>query len=181
MSFEDAFKHVVGVEGGYSNNPKDPGGETMYGITKRVAVANGYRDEMSKMPLSVAKAIYKKHYWDINKLDEVDFVLPDVALEMFDTGVNVGVAVAATMLQRSLNVLNRGQSDYADIKADGVIGPMTMHSLQGFLKVRPKGGKVLLGMLNALQGARYIELCEKNEKLEDFVFGWFANRVVGGI
>ena len=178
MSFADSFKRTVVVEGGYANNPKDPGGETMYGITKRVAVANGYRDEMRLMPLSVAQTIYKKQYWDVNRLDDVDDLSPELAHEMFDTGVNCGVAVAGKFLQRSLNVLNRQQKDYADITADGVVGPVTIHALKGLFSHRAYGARVLLAMLNALQGAYYVEISEKNQNLEEFIFGWFRNRVI---
>jgi len=177
MCFTDSFKRAVGIEGGYSNNPNDPGGETMYGITKRVALANGYKDEMSLMPLSVAQTIYKRQYWDINRLDEVGSLSPELAYEMFDTGINCGVAVAATFLQRCLNVLNRQQADYADILADGVMGSVTIFSLKGYLRSRAGGGKVLLSMMNSLQGARYVSISEQNQKLETFVYGWFANRV----
>ena len=178
MSFNDSFKRTVGIEGGYANNPKDPGGETMYGITKRVAMANGYRDEMRLMPLSVAQTIYKKQYWDVNRLDDVDVLSAELAHELFDTGVNCGVSVAGKFLQRTLNVLNREQKDYADINADSVVGPITIYALKGYLAHRPNGVKVLLTMLNALQGNHYIEISEKNQKLEEFVYGWFANRVI---
>ena len=63
-SFDRAFDLLIGNEGGYVNNPKDPGGETNWGITKTVAVANGYTGDMRTMPKETAKCIYKKMYWN---------------------------------------------------------------------------------------------------------------------
>ena len=176
--FDDAFAKVVGIEGAYSNNPNDSGGETMYGITLQVARAFGYKDEMKYLPLSVAKVIYKKRYWDVLKLDDICKVSPSLAHELFDTGVNCGTGLAATFLQRALNVLNRQQKDYADITVDGSVGPVSLYALDGLVKSRGENGvKVLLTMLNCLQGYHYISLAEKREKDEAFLYGWVANRV----
>ena len=178
MSFDKAFEKVVGIEGKYSNDPNDSGGETMYGITVQVARANGYMGAMKEMPLSTAKHIYKRQYWDVLRFDEIDPVSPAIADELFDTGVNCGVAVAATFLQRTLNVLNRQQADFPDLKVDGVLGPVSTMTLRTYLAKRAKDGeKVVLRALNSLQGARYIELAERREKDETFVNGWLINRV----
>lgn len=178
MAFEQSFVKVIGVEGRYSNNPNDSGGETMYGITKKIAVANGYTHPMKDMPLSVAKVIYKKQYWDINRLDEVHALSPRIAHELFDTGVNMGTATAASFLQRWLNALNRGESDFGDIEVDGQVGPITLYALKVFLMFRGDLGEVvLLRGLNSSQGSRYLELAENRKKDETFLFGWVANRV----
>lgn len=178
MSFDKAFERTVGVEGGYSNNPKDTGGETMYGITKKVALANGYYSAMKDMPIKTAKNIYKTQYWDINRLDQIEAIAPGVGEEMFDTGVNMGVAVAAKMLQRALNVLNREGKDFSDIEADGVIGPMTIACLQEFITRRKDNGvAVVLALLNAQQGVRYMEIAERNPSQEEFMYGWVLHRV----
>ena len=62
--FDDAFEIIVGSEGGYSNDPNDPGGATRFGITEAVARANGYEGDMKDLPLDKAKSIYKAKYWD---------------------------------------------------------------------------------------------------------------------
>ena len=59
-SFDDAFDALIGNEGGYSNNPKDPGGETMWGITARVARAAGYTGPMRDLPRDTAKAPFRR-------------------------------------------------------------------------------------------------------------------------
>jgi lysozyme family protein len=69
--------------------------------------------------------------------------------------------------------------DYPDIKVDGDIGPETLQSLQAYLLFRRgEGVNVLLKALNCLQGAFYIELAEKREKDEAFVYGWIRTRIV---
>jgi lysozyme family protein len=180
MAFDESFGNVVGIEGRYSDNPADSGGPTMYGITLRVARANGYQGEMKLMPLSAAKAIYRTIYWDRLKLDMVSNIAgARVADELFDTGVNQGPVAAATYLQRSLNVLNQTAVLYADIPVDGDIGNLTIEALRSLFRRRgQEGATVLLRMLNALQGTSYIELAERRAKDEIFVYGWFKNRVV---
>lgn len=181
MSFEQAFQHTVGIEGSFSDHPKDRGGPTMYGITEHVARANGYNGPMNEMPLSVAQIIYKHQYWNILRLDDIDALSAKIAAELFDTGVNMSVGVAGKFLQRALNVFNQEGRDYPDLEVDGVVGPVTVADLKAFLTKRGKAGElVMLSALNALQGARYIEIAEKNPSQEAFEFGWFANRVTIG-
>lgn len=171
--FDEAFEYTVGLEGGYSDRPNDRGGKTQFGITERVARSFGYEGEMRKLPLETAKAIYRKNYWNLMLCDYIAEVSPDVAREIFDTGVNAGIGTAGLILQRSLNVLNRGGSYYPDLLPDGLIGRKTIHSLQAFVKLRgPEGIKRLMRLLNAMQGARYVEICEYNGSQEDFMYGW---------
>jgi lysozyme family protein len=90
----------------------------------------------------------------------------------------MGIRTAATFLQRALNVLNRQQTDSADLAVDGVVGQKVMRALSAFLEKRDKQGEtVLLKALNSLQGARYIELAESRPANENFVYGWLKNRV----
>lgn len=169
---------IIEREGGYSNNPNDAGGETMYGITKDVARKNGWRGEMKDLPLAVAYKIYSDKYWDALNLDGIEKLSLPIAVEIADTGVNMGVATAAKFLQRSLNVFNSQGKDYPDIKVDGQIGGATISALNKFLLKRgAKGEQTLLKALNALQGAGYISIAEYNPKNETFTFGWFVNRI----
>ncbi len=177
--FERAVAHTLGIEGGYSDHPSDRGGKTNWGVTEAVAREHGYRGPMKAMPKSIALDIYRKAYWDKTGLDWIAAVDADVALEVFDTGVNMGVGIAMRMLQRVLNALNRGGRDYPDIAVDGVAGPLTGAVLRAVCRLRgDKGRAVVLLYLNALQGARYIELAEAREANEDFMFGWAKRAVV---
>lgn len=177
-AFAEAFENVIGIEGGYTDDPKDSGGATRYGITERVARAHGYVGDMRNLPLGTAQAIYRAQYWDLLRLDEIARFSRRIAHELFDTAVNMGVGVAGGFLQRSLNAFNRNAADYPDVTVDNVIGPMTVSALRRLLAIRGGDGEtVILRALNSLQGARYIELAESRPKDESFAYGWMLRRV----
>lgn len=178
-TFETALRMLLGIEGGFADDPADSGGATRHGITEAVARAHGYTGPMRALPLDTAGRIYRTQYWELMRLDDIAALSTRVAVELFDTGVNAGVAVAAKFLQRSLNALNRLERDYPDVTVDGVLGPMTVSALRTYLSVRAVDGEtVLLRALNSLQGVRYIELAERRRKDERFLFGWLRQRVV---
>jgi hypothetical protein len=148
------IEELIEREGGYVNHPADKGGPTRFGITEAVARAHGYSGPMALLPRDEAAAIYRRLYWLRPRFDEIAKRAPQVAVELFDTGANMGPAVATTFLQRALTALNRNGSDYPDLVPDGRTGPLTLAALDGFLAVRgKKGGEtVLLRALEALQG-----------------------------
>lgn len=113
-NFDKAFIELLGHEGGYSNNPADPGGETNWGVTVAVARENGYIGSMKDMDQSVAKAIYAKKYW-LPTFDDLPY---PVAFQVFDAAVNSGVGQAVRWLQRAVGVAD-----------DGKIGPVTMKAV----------------------------------------------------
>ena len=117
---------------------------------------------MRQLPREDATAIYRRLYWLRPRFDEVAKRSPPLAAELFDTGVNMGPAVAATFLQRALTALNRNAGDYPDLVPDGRIGDVTLRALNSFMKIRARGGEtVLLRALEALQGERYLRLAER--------------------
>lgn len=178
MNIDQLIDDVIAREGGYSDHPNDRGGATNFGITQRVAREHGYHGAMRDLPRAVAERIYRAIYWEQPRFDHVAERAPTVAAELFDTGVNMGPMTATMFLQRALNVLNRARRDYPDIARDGRIGPATLGALDRFLDLRgPRGEAVLVSALNALQGARYIELAERRPANESFLYGWFANRI----
>ena len=166
-------------EGGYVNHALDRGGPTCFGVTEAVARANGYRGAMRQLPREDAAAIYRRLYWLRPRLDEIEKRSARVAAELFDTGVNMGPAVAVTFLQRALTALNRSATDYPDLVPDGRIGPATLAAFDAFLKIRskPAGETVLIRALEALQGERYLRLAERRPANEAFLYGWLANRM----
>jgi lysozyme family protein len=109
-AFDVVFANTLAIEQGYSNNPADPGGATMWGITERVARANGYMGDMRQLPQATASAIAKKVYWDPYLLDQMPVV---VGFQVFDIVYNGGQAVK--WLQQALAVT-----------ADGVVGAQTV-------------------------------------------------------
>lgn len=115
-NFEHSLDMILEHEGGYVNHPRDPGGMTNLGVTKRVYEKwldrKVSEQDMRDLTVSEAAPIYKAWYWDRLKCDSmrsgVDFCV-------FDLGVNGGVGRAARMLQRSVGA-----------KPDGAIGPKTL-------------------------------------------------------
>lgn len=180
MNVDQYLKELIDREGGYVNNPADRGGPTKYGITEAVARANGYKGNMRDLSLDFAVSVYKKRYWIEPRFDQVNAIASAVAEELLDTGVNCGVAFARPLLQRALNLLNnQGKGGWPDIAVDGIYGPATLNALKTYLAKRGKEGeRVLLRVLNIMQGQRYIEICERNPSQEQFFFGWISNRVL---
>lgn len=116
MNFNQAFDILLRHEGGFSDHPADPGGQTRYGITEAVAREAGYRGDMRELPLDIAKRIYRNRYWDAVRADE----LPEtVRYAVFDAAVNSGPRQAIRWLQRA-----------AGAKDDGIIGPKTLAAVR---------------------------------------------------
>jgi lysozyme family protein len=170
---------LIDREGGYVDNPADKGGPTCFGITQTVARAQGYRGPMRQLPREEAAAIYKRLYWLRPSFNEIAKRSERIARELFDTGVNMGPAVAVTFLQRALTALNRNGGDYPDLVPDGRIGPQTLAALDAFLALRGKSGgeTVLLRAIEALQGERYLRLAERRPANEAFLYSWLATRI----
>jgi lysozyme family protein len=153
-NFDDAFVALIGNEGGYSNNPADPGGETMWGITARIAHGWGYTGDMKDLPLDTAKAIAKKFYWDPYQCDQFD---PRVGFQVFDAAYNGGKP--AQWLQQA-----------AGVTADGVIGAITTAAVRGADPLK------IVILFNASRLLYYTSL----GTFETFGKGW-ANRIAGNL
>ena len=108
-SFDFCVEVILEHEGGYVNDPNDPGGETIYGISRR-SHPEAWRDGTPTR--EQAKEIYLAHYWNPIKGDKLS---PPVALCVFDAAVNQGVGWASKALQRA-----------AGVAEDGIIGPATI-------------------------------------------------------
>lgn len=155
-NFDQAFDRLMGHEGGYVNHPDDPGGETMWGITARVARANGYAASMRNLPRDTAKHIAKKAYWDRAQCDK----LPDaVAWQVMDAAYNHGIGNAVRMLQRAV-----GAAD------DGQFGPMSLKAVQA------------MNVTDILMrfNAERLEFYTKLGTWDSFGKGW-ARRIVGNL
>jgi lysozyme family protein len=179
--FKTAYKITMAHEGGWSNHVNDTGGETWKGIARKKhpdwpgwqlvdrAKTGNFPANLASYPnlQTLVEMFYKVKFWDYLKLDLVNN--QKIANELFDTAVNMGQGVAALFLQRSLNVSNRNGKDYAELQVDGNIGPVTISTLNN----HPRQEQVLK-LLNTLQGAKYIGICEANPSQEIFLNSWLS-------
>ena len=163
------------MEGGYVNDPRDPGGETNYGITKQVAVANGYYGPMKEMPKDFAWSVYYDQYLGKPGYDKVLAYSPAVAEELVDTAVNTGVSRSSLWFQKALNSLNRGGKDYPSITTDGKVGSSTIKAYASLEKVRGKAKacEMVIKLVDAQQANHYMSLT----KMSDFTPGWVQHRI----
>ena len=149
-NFEEIIEQVLEHEGGYVNDPKDLGGETKYGITKRF-----YPDvDIKNLTIEQATEIYKKDYWDKNKVESLPQNLWHI---YFDMCVNMGKRTAVKVLQRA--AVNKGKN----IEVDGGLGPMTIGALKG----------VELDRVRAFRVKYYVDLITARPEQEKFYLGWF--------
>ena len=166
---------VLLAEAGYVNHPSDPGGETNYGITKQVAVANGYYGPMKDMPKDFAWSVYYDQYLGKPGYDKVLAYSPAVAEELVDTAVNTGVSRSSLWFQKALNSLNRGGKDYPSITEDGKVGSSTIKAYASLEKVRGKvkACEMVIKLVDAQQANHYMSLT----KMSDFAPGWVQHRI----
>lgn len=187
MTPADIISAILRAEGEqFTNDPRDSGGPTKWGVTQAALSAYLGRpasiDEVRNLTEAGARKVYLQKFYLGPRLDLLMPISPAVTAEVMDTGVNTGVVRAVTMLQRLLNGLNAGGTLWPDIAADGQCGPGTASALKAFLARRgTEGERVLLVGLNALQGAFYVELAERREKDEAFLYGWLRERVAAQV
>lgn len=122
-NFDAALKIILKHEGGFVNHPRDPGGITNLGVTKRTYEAwigeLVSEDTMRSLTPEMVAPIYKVNYWDAVKGDQLPTGLD---LCLFDFGVNAGPRRAAKKLQ---GIIGAG--------VDGAIGPNTLGKLQAYI------------------------------------------------
>ena len=130
--FDRAFDIVVREEGGYVNDPNDPGGETNFGISKRQYPAV----DIKNLTPELAKAIYSKDYWTPASCDQLPWPL---SLYVFDSAVNQGVAPACKMLQRALDTVQDGIIGRTSVRLAAASRPWHWHRFMSYRVMRYQG------------------------------------------
>jgi lysozyme family protein len=172
MARELAFvDEIIHIEGGYVNDPDDNGRETKWGITIGTARKHGYTGAMKDLTKEQAKQIYVKEYYFGYGVDKI--TNDHIAFELFDTAVNMGPQTSILFLQQAWNMLNFEQNLGADLKEDGVLGPMTIQ----FVNKYPYPQRLHMAQ-NAIQMHAYVEIVRKKRSQRKFFFGWIHHRVV---
>ncbi len=172
--FLEAAEEIKEIEGDYVDHPSDPGGQTRWGITKRLARSYNYDGPMKDLSWEKAKEIYHKEYWARNNYHKLKN--SKIAKEVFEQAVNLptinykerNVLKANVHLQKAYNLASRKK----EITVDGLIGPQTLKAINSCNRVVP-----LFNLLNGMQARHYLEIVEKNDKLKDFIVGWFNKRI----
>ncbi len=156
-SLTAAVDLILSHEGGYVEDPRDPGGCTNLGITLATYRAfihpRGSCSDLKHLTANQAASIYQRHYWDAVRGDDLPAGL-DVCV--VDMAVNAGVSMAAKLLQRLLGV-----------PADGVIGAVTLAALDGH---------DVVGLCHRYSVAR-IAFYQSLPTFKTFGKGW-SNRVI---
>ena len=153
--FDEAFELVLKFEGGYVNDPNDPGGETKYGISKKAYPGI----DIKCLAIDQAKEIYRRDFWYPARCERIAKFSPALAILHFDTAVNAGLRNAAKILQRAIN--RHG----FNIKVDGIIGQITLSHLKACNQ------KTLIRDYALERIAHYTRIT-KNKNLRKFLRGW---------
>lgn len=166
---------VFAMEGGYVNDPKDPGGETNHGITVAVARQAGYTGSMKEMPQETAANIYVTNYINKPGYGDVITLSPAVGQKLVDAGVNTGTDRSSRWFQTALNSLNRGGKDYPQINVDGKIGAGTVSAYANLQRIRGKvkACELTLKLMDAQQATHYMGLTN----LKTYTVGWVDHRI----
>ncbi|MDR2766006.1 MAG: N-acetylmuramidase [Holosporaceae bacterium] len=152
-NFDEAFEETMEFEGGYVNDPDDPGGETKYGISKRSYPLL----DIKNLTRGRAKKILYLDFWIKGRCDEIAQHSSCVAKKMFDVYVNLGLPNGTRVLQRAL----RANDVY--VEDDGIFGPKTMEAMK-------KESFRLLPTIRSEMAGHYRSLPEKLK--EKYLAGW---------
>jgi len=154
-AFDKQIVETLAFEGGYGNDPVDPGGETNFGISKAA-----YPDvDIRGLTREEAIAIYKRDYWERPRISE----LPDsISGKVFDMGVNMGSGTAIRLFQQVLNELNVKPT----LVEDGRIGPATIAACSQVTSVN------VLARYRSILAEHYMAIIRRNPAMARFQRGW---------
>lgn len=152
--FQAAVQWLLAIEGGYANDPADPGGETKFGISKR-----SYPDlDIGRLTEDQAWAIYYNDYW---VRAGCDHLRAPIAWALFDAAVQHGVKRAVTMLQ----------IEAGGLRIDGINGPKTQAKINERWGENATSGQLLAKYLTH-RARLYHDLVTANSERARFLNGW---------
>ncbi len=171
--FASAFAATMKAEGGYVNDPQDPGGETYKGIARKmnskwdgwvmIDMAKQDKTFPANLDSNAAlqdkiKTFYEINYWDKVRGDEITD--QDIAASIFDFAVNAGFITSSKLAQITVNE-----------EPDGTIGPVTLE------KINKQDPRTFLALFALHKIARYLSICEKRQDSKKFFYGWVKRTV----
>lgn len=165
-TFENKVRDVLNSEGGYTNDPNDPGGATNKGITWDVWITNSKSilgidpslENLQNLSENQAKEIYKKLYWD--PIHAENIIDGDLRYLLFDFYVNAG-SNAVKVLQKTITEVGG-----PPVSLDGIIGANTLNAINS---INPF---TLYNTFKANRQQYYNKLVSRNAKLSKFLNGW---------
>ena len=173
-NFDIAFPPILVHEGGYVNDPDDPGGETYQGIARKmhpdwlgwtiidllkkhgsfpVSLHSSDEKEILKQLDFEVKSFYYSNFW--MKIQGDKLTNQKVADSIFDFAINAGIPVSISLAQSVVNA-----------KPDGVIGPKTIDAINGF------DASHFLAAFTLTKIIRYVAICNKRQISKKYFFGW---------
>jgi lysozyme family protein len=160
MIFNEKFQKAVCVviqnEGGYVNNAEDPGGETKYGISKRMYPSI----DIKTLTIKQAEEIYYKDYWLPYKYDNINDI--NIVSKIFDIAVNIGNASAHILLNRALRAM-----EYKTVESKALDDAT-------FAIVNSCDIKCLLASFRSEAAGYYRILASQNPRFVRFLKGWLC-------
>ena len=173
--FKNAIQATLKAEGGYVNDPDDPGGETYKGIARKrnskwpgwvnidlLKNQTGFPQNLEQDQELQTKvhALYEANYWDRIRGDEIQD--QDIAEAIFDFAVNAGPRTSAKLAQIA-----------AGASADGVIGPKTL------AKINTDDKRAFLATFALARIGRYVRICEQRKESRKYFYGWVRRTLEG--
>lgn len=153
-NFNALIVGIIANEGGYVHDPDDPGGETKYGISKRVHPTL----DIKNLTIAQAEDIYRTHYW--NRIQGDKIISNDVAWVIFDAAVNIGVKRAIKRAQRIVDVVD-----------DGIVGEKTLAAINKYHI------STFCEKYKLLRIKYYIKLCRNKPVLRKYLYSWIRRTV----
>ncbi len=173
--FDEAYQATMTAEGGYANDPQDPGGETYKGVSRKshakwagwvmidlLKQKPNFPENLrnsGELELEVKK-LYEVNYW--HKVQGDDIKDQDIADSIFDFAVNVGPRTSAKLAQISVGA-----------EPDGVIGPLTLK------KLNADNPRAFLSVFAISKISRYVRICEQRKESRKYFFGWVRRTLEG--
>lgn len=166
---------VILVEGGFTNDPYDPGGKTKYGITEKTAKDFGYTKRIEDLTQKEAIQIYESLYVKYPHFDYIVELNPALGHKVIDAGINVGTTRVSIWFQKSLNALSQYGKQYPLIEEDGRIGNKTLSAYQSLVKLRgkTKACQLMIKCLDGYQTYYYLSLSQHSR----YLTGWLDKRI----
>lgn len=188
--FADAFNELLGIEGGFVDDPVDRGGATKYGISLRFLKSEGAFDDdgdmiadfdldfdgdidgqdIRRLTVGDARYLYLRCFW--NRLDCESLPKP-IGEMLFDQGVNGGNFAARKLLQQALNIC-LSETRFHLLTVDGAIGQRTRDAVQLVLGHKRLGTARLVEAFREVVRDRYREIVRRNPSQKKYLRGWLA-------